>query len=90
MSEKDLTVLNITDITPPESAGLYFFTLLLYLFVVIKKKEIKMEDLRKRVKMLKALQGITYNELAQYIEIKPKSFYSWLNHQYELGKEKSQ
>lgn len=38
-----------------------------------------MDNLRKKVKLLKALQGITYNEIAEYIEIKPNSFYSWLN-----------
>ena len=48
-----------------------------------------MDNLRKKVKLLKALQGITYNEIAEYIEIKPNSFYSWLNNQFELGAEKT-
>ena len=47
-----------------------------------------MDDLRKRVKMLKALQGIQYKELAEYIELPPKSFYSWLNGQYEFSYER--
>ena len=38
-----------------------------------------MDILRKKVKLLKALQKVTYKELAEYIEISPKSFYNWLN-----------
>lgn len=47
-----------------------------------------MEDLRKRVKLLKALQGIDYKEIAEYIEISPSSFYSWLNGQYEFAEDR--
>lgn len=47
-----------------------------------------MEDLRKKVKLIKALQGITYSEIAEYIELPPKSFYSWLNGQYEFSEER--
>ena len=49
-----------------------------------------MEDLRKRVKLIKALQGITYKEIAGYIELPPKSFYSWLNGFYEFGEEREE
>lgn len=49
-----------------------------------------MNNLRQRVKMLKAIQGISYKELAEYIEISPKSFYSWLNGQYEFSDEREQ
>lgn len=45
-------------------------------------------NLRKRVKMLKALQEIPYYEIAEYLEIKQSSFYSWLYGNYELSKEK--
>ena len=47
-----------------------------------------MYDLRKQVKLLKALQGISYKELAEYLELPPKSFYNWLNGQYEFGEER--
>lgn len=49
-----------------------------------------MEDLRKRVKLLKALQGVPYKEIAEYIELPPKSFYSWLNGQYEFSEEREE
>lgn len=44
--------------------------------------------LRKECKMLKVMQGITYKELADFIEIKQDSFYSWLKGYYQLGQEK--
>lgn len=45
-------------------------------------------DLRKQVKLLKALQGVSYKEIAEYLELPPKSFYNWLNGQYEFGEER--
>lgn len=47
-----------------------------------------MEDLRQRVKLIKALQGITYKELAEYIELPPRSFYNWLDKQFEFSEER--
>lgn len=47
-----------------------------------------MDDLRKRVKLIKALQGISYKEIAEYIELPHKSFYCWLNGYYEFGEER--
>lgn len=44
-----------------------------------------MDNLRKQVKELKMYQNISYKEIAEYLEIKQSSFYSWLNNQYELG-----
>lgn len=45
--------------------------------------------LRKEVKLLKALQGISYTELAEsYLEIKKNSFYSWLHGDFDLCLEK--
>ena len=40
---------------------------------------------RKEVKLLKAMQGITYKEISEYLEIKQDSFYSWLKGNYDLG-----
>lgn len=46
------------------------------------------EKLRKDVKLLKALQGVSYTELAEYLEIHKNSFYNWLNGYYNLSIEK--
>lgn len=46
------------------------------------------EDLRKRVKILKALQGVQYSELAAYLEIHKNSFYNWLKGYYNLSAER--
>ncbi len=44
--------------------------------------------LRKRVKLLRALQDIKYKEIAEYLEINKNSFYNWLKGQYDLSNEK--
>lgn len=49
-----------------------------------------MDDLRKKVKLLKALQNISYKEIAEYIELPPKSFYNWLNGQYEFSEDRKE
>lgn len=36
------------------------------------------ETLRVRVKTLKIMQGISYKEIAEYMEVKPDTFYHWL------------
>ena len=41
--------------------------------------------LRKEVKLLKALQGISYTELAEYLEINRSSLYNWLKGQYDFS-----
>lgn len=46
------------------------------------------EKLRKEVKIIKALQGITYTEMANDLEISRSAFYNWLNGQYSLSQEK--
>lgn len=46
------------------------------------------ENLRKQVKIIKALQNITYTEIAADLEISRSAFYNWLNGQYSLSKEK--
>lgn len=39
-----------------------------------------MQDiLRKKVKVLKALQNVTYTEIAEDLEINRNSFYNWLS-----------
>ena len=38
------------------------------------------DELRKQVKLLKALQGISYTEIAEHLEIHRNSLYNWLNH----------
>lgn len=48
------------------------------------------DSLRRDVKLMKALQGISYAEIAEYLEIKQRSFYAWLHGQYELSFEKQQ
>ena len=45
-------------------------------------------ELRKQVKMLKALQGVSYKEVASYLGIKTNSLYNWLRNQYDLSDEK--
>lgn len=45
-----------------------------------------MDDfLRKECKYLKCYQGITYKEIAEYLEIKQDSFYSWLKGYYNFS-----
>ena len=48
------------------------------------------EYLRKEVKLLKALQNVSYKELAEHLEIKQDSFYCWIKGYYEFGNEKQQ
>ena len=44
--------------------------------------------LRKECKYLKLFQNVSYKEMAEYLEIRPDSFYNWLKGYYELGDEK--
>lgn len=44
--------------------------------------------LRKECKLLKALQGISYTEMAEYLELSPSSFYNWLSNAYDFGEER--
>ena len=43
------------------------------------------EKLRQQVKILKALQNVSYKEFAEYLEIKQQSFYNWLKGSYDLS-----
>ena len=48
-----------------------------------------MDDyLRKECKLLKALQNVSYREIAENLEIKTGSFYSWLKGYYNFSHEK--
>lgn len=46
------------------------------------------EKLRNEVKLLKALQGVSYKEIAGFLEIRQDSFYNWLKGYYDLGEER--
>lgn len=46
--------------------------------------------LRKECKLLKAIQGISYKEIAEYLEITQDSFYCWIKGYYDLGNRKQQ
>jgi transposase len=48
------------------------------------------KKLREEVKLLKALQGISYKEIAEYLEITQDSFYCWIKGYYDLGNKKQQ
>lgn len=48
------------------------------------------ENLRNKVKLLKALQGVSYSEIADYLEMHRNSFYNWLKGYYNLSAEKEQ
>lgn len=48
------------------------------------------ENLRKQVKLLKALQNISYKEIAEHLEINQHSFYNWLKGYYSLSEKKEQ
>ena len=45
-------------------------------------------ELRKQVKLLKALQGISYKEIAKYLENKVDSLYSWLRGNYDFSEKR--
>ena len=46
------------------------------------------EELRTQVKLLKALQGISYKEIAEFLEIRQDSFYNWLKGYYDFSEER--
>ena len=43
------------------------------------------EFLRKECKILKAVQGVSYKELAELLEVRQDSFYSWLKGYYDYS-----
>ena len=55
----------------------------------MKREVSRLNDiLRKDVKILKALQGVSYKEVAEYLEIRQDSFYNWLKGYYEFSEER--
>ena len=47
------------------------------------------DELRKQVRLLKALQKITYKEIAEeYLEVSKNSFANWLNGYYNFSTDK--
>lgn len=46
--------------------------------------------LRKECKLLKAFQGISYKEIAEYLEITQDGFYCWIKGYYDLSNRKQQ
>ena len=50
-----------------------------------------MDDfLRNQCKYLKCYQGISYKEIAEYLEIRQDSFYSWLKGYYRFSNKRQQ
>ena len=52
-------------------------------------EDIENSNLRKRVRIIKALQNITYKELAEYLEIKQGSFTNWLSGSYDFSRKRA-
>lgn len=48
------------------------------------------DNLRNECKYLKCYQGITYKEIAEYLEIRQDSFYSWLKGYYNFSIERKE
>lgn len=44
--------------------------------------------LRKECKLLKALQNISYKEIAEYLEVSQDSFYCWIKGYFNLEEKK--
>lgn len=45
-------------------------------------------ELRQKVKIIKALNNISYKEIATKLNINANSFYNWIKGQYDLSEEK--
>ena len=81
---------------PPDLQGRdYIFTYLLPIsiykfYVEERKKRMSDEILRKELKIMKALQGITYKEVAEYLEIKESSMYKWIQGAFNFSAEKKE
>ena len=70
--------------------GRFIFLLVYYRFPQrLKDWSQKMDNyLRKEAKLLKALQGVSYKELAEHLEIKTDSFYCWMKGYYNFSPER--
>lgn len=47
------------------------------------------DELRKRVRFLKALKNVSYKELSGYLEITQSAMYNWLHSQFELSEKRA-
>ena len=66
-----------------------FFQAITNIFRSYLKEVIIINDyLRKKVRLLHAMQDIKYKEIAEYLEIKQDSFWSWLHGYYNFGENK--
>lgn len=46
------------------------------------------DSLRYEVKQLKAIKDISYKKVSEMLGMNTRSFYAWLNNNYNLGEEK--
>lgn len=46
------------------------------------------KNLREQVKLLKALQGISYKKIAELMELETQSFYHWLRGYYNFSEQR--
>ena len=46
------------------------------------------DKVRKQVRLLKALQNISYKEIAGYLEIRPDSLSAWLKGNYDFSEKR--
>ena len=71
---------------PPFNKAVYYFYRYTLDFRSNERGNRPLNDyLRKEVKLLKALQGISYKEIAEFLEIRQDSFYSWLKGYYNFS-----
>ena len=47
------------------------------------------EGIRKRAKLLKATQNVSYKELAEYLEISTSTMYNWLHCQFDFSEHRA-
>ena len=74
---------------PPFNKAVYLFCVITLDFRSNRKEQRRVNEyLRKEVKLLKALQGISYKEIAEFLEIRQDSLYNWLCGYYDLGTQK--
>ena len=58
----------------------YIFLQYYITFIIYKAEVLQMQnELRKEIKLLKALQNVSYTEIAEHLEIHRNSLYNWLN-----------
>ena len=74
---------------PPFNTAVYLFCVITLDFRSNRKEQRRVNEyLRKEVKLLKALQGISYKEIAEFLEIRQDSLYNWLCGKKKKGTQK--